>query len=126
MGARIDKYLWSIRLFKTRTIATDACRSGKVTIAGKTIKASREIQKGDLIQIRKDHINIQIEVLDPIEKRVGAKLVEIYRKDLTPPEEYQKLELMRQEFEYRDRGLGRPTKKDRRTISKIKRSFDDE
>jgi ribosome-associated heat shock protein Hsp15 len=125
MTARIDKYLWAVRLYKTRTMATDACRSGKITIDGKAAKAAKDIQAGDVIQLRKDHLNLTIEVIEPIEKRVGAKLVELFMKDHTPASEYQKLELMKQEFEYRDRGLGRPTKKDRRIITKIKKSHEE-
>ena len=124
MAARIDKYLWSIRLYKTRTMATDACKAGKVSIDGVALKPSKMINSGDTIQIKKDHINRLIEVIEPIEKRVGAKLVENFMKDLTPEEEYQKLEMMKQDFEYRDRGLGRPTKKDRRIITRIKRGYD--
>lgn len=125
MSARIDKFLWAVRLFKTRTVATDACRSGKVTINGNAIKAAREIKENDIIQLKKDHINMTIRVILPIEKRVGAKLVNQFMEDLTPEEEYRKLELMKQNFEYRDRGLGRPTKKDRRIITRIKKGYED-
>jgi ribosome-associated heat shock protein Hsp15 len=125
MGARIDKYLWSVRLYKTRSMATDACKSGKVSIEGNAVKPAKTVDKGDQIQIKKDHINRLIEVIDPIEKRVGAKLVEQFMKDLTPEEEYRKLEMLKQDFEYRDRGMGRPTKKDRRIITRIKRGYED-
>ena len=125
MGTRIDKFLWSVRLFKTRTLASEACKSGKVTLAGHPAKASKEIHSGDIIELKKDHINMRIRVIKPIEKRVGAKLVEQSMEDLTPEKEYQKLELMKQNFEYRDRGLGRPTKRDRRIITKIKKGYED-
>lgn len=124
MSTRIDKFLWSVRLFKTRTLASEACKSGKVTLKGHTAKASKEIKIGDLIELKKDHINMKIKVIQPIEKRVGAKLVSNFMQDLTPEAEYQKLELIKQNFEYRDRGLGRPTKKDRRVITKIKKSYE--
>ncbi|MBN2747129.1 MAG: RNA-binding S4 domain-containing protein [Bacteroidales bacterium] len=126
IATRIDKYLWSVRLFKTRSQATDACRAGKVSIEGNPLKAAFDVKGGEIIQVKKDHLNLTIQVIEPIEKRVGAKLVELYMKDLTPDEEYRKLELMKQNFEYRDRGLGRPTKKDRRIISKIKRSYEED
>ncbi|OIO99563.1 MAG: hypothetical protein AUJ98_10740 [Bacteroidetes bacterium CG2_30_33_31] len=124
MIARIDKYLWSVRLFKTRSQATEACKSGKIIINGKAAKASKEVSIGNIIYVKKDSFNLSFEVIDPIQKRVGAKLIEQYIKDLTPESEYNKLELMKQNFEYRDRGLGRPTKKDRRIISKIKQNND--
>ena len=124
MIARIDKYLWSVRLFKTRSQATEACKSGKIIINGKAAKASKEVSIGNIIYVKKDSFNLSFEVIDPIQKRVGAKLIEQYIKDLTPESEYNKLELMKQNFEYRDRRLGRPTKKDRRIISKIKQNND--
>jgi len=125
MATRIDKFLWSVRLFKTRTLASEACKSGKVTLGGHAAKASKEIKNGDIIELKKDHINMKIRVINPIEKRVGAKLVMKFMEDLTPIEEYQKLELMKQNFEYRDRGLGRPTKRDRRIITKIKKGYEE-
>jgi len=125
MATRIDKFLWSVRLFKTRTLASEACKSGKVTLSGHAAKASKEIKSGDIIELKKDHINMKIRVINPIEKRVGAKLVMEFMEDLTPIEEYQKLELMKQNFEYRHRGLGRPTKRDRRIITKIKKGYEE-
>ncbi len=114
---RVDKYLWCVRYFKTRSIATNACKNGKVKIKGDTIKPSREVYPGDQIQIRKDQVNYIIEVLDIPESRLGAKLIEMYRKDITPKENLEKLELLKYSKEYyRKKGAGRPTKKDRRDL----------
>ncbi len=114
---RVDKYLWCIRFFKTRSIATTACRTGKVKIKGDNVKPSREVYPGDQIQIRKDQVDYIIEVLDVPESRLGAKLVDIYRKDITPKENLEKLELLKYSKDYyRKKGTGRPTKKDRREL----------
>ncbi|MCR9181652.1 MAG: RNA-binding S4 domain-containing protein [Flavobacteriaceae bacterium] len=114
---RVDKYLWCVRFFKTRSIATNACKTGKVKIKGDNIKPSREVYPGDQIQIRKDQVDYIIEVLDVPESRLGAKLVDIYRKDITPKENLEKLELLKYSKDhYRKRGTGRPTKKDRRDL----------
>jgi len=114
---RIDKYLWCIRTFKTRSIATNACKQGKVKIGGANIKPSREVYPSDIISVRKNQINHTIHILDLPPSRVGAKLVDLYRKDVTPKEELQKLDLVKYSKEYyRKKGIGRPTKKDRRDI----------
>lgn len=114
---RIDKYLWCIRVFKTRSIATTACKKGQVKIDLKSIKPSKEIFGSELITIRKNQINYQIKVLDLPESRVGAKLVDLYRKDVTPKEEFEKTALLKYSKDYyRKKGTGRPTKKDRRDI----------
>ena len=114
---RIDKYLWCIRVFKTRTIATTACKKGQVKMEAKSIKPSKEIFGGELIMVRKNQINYQIKVLDLPKSRVGAKLVDLYRKDITPKEEFEKNELLKYSKDYyRKKGAGRPTKKDRRDI----------
>ncbi|MFB1038838.1 MAG: RNA-binding S4 domain-containing protein [Polaribacter sp.] len=114
---RIDKYLWCIRVFKTRTIATTACKKGQVKIDAKGIKPSREIFGGELLLVRKNQINYQIKVLSLPESRVGAKLVDQYKKDVTPKEEFEKTELLKYAKDYyRKKGIGRPTKKDRRDI----------
>jgi ribosome-associated heat shock protein Hsp15 len=114
---RIDKYLWCIRTFKTRSIATTACKKGQVKIDNKSIKPSKEVFGDELILVRKNQINYQIKVLDLPENRVGAKLVDIYRKDMTPKEEFEKTELLKFSKDYyRKKGAGRPTKKDRRDI----------
>jgi len=114
---RIDKYLWCIRVFKTRTIATIACKKGQVKMDAKSIKPSKEIFGGELVVVRKNQINYQIKVLSLPESRVGAKLVDQYRKDVTPKEEFEKTELLKYAKDYyRKKGIGRPTKKDRRDI----------
>lgn len=114
---RIDKYLWCIRVFKTRNIATDACKKGQVKIDGKNMKPAKDVFGGEIIQVRKNQINHQFEVLDMPPSRVGAKLVDLYRKDKTPKEEFEKLDLLKYSKDYyRKKGTGRPTKKDRRDI----------
>ena len=114
---RIDKYLWCVRLFKTRSLATEACKKGQVKINGTNLKPSKDIFGSELILVRKNQINYQIKVLDIPPSRVGAKLVDIYRKDLTPKEEFEKTELLKYSKDYyRKKGVGRPTKKDRRDI----------
>ncbi len=114
---RIDKYLWCIRLFKTRSIATDACKKGHVKIDGTNLKPSKEVFGNEEIIIRKNQINYKIKVLDLPTNRVGAKLVDLYRKDLTPKEEFEKTALLKYSKDYyRKKGTGRPTKKDRRDI----------
>ena len=115
---RIDKYLWCIRYYKTRSMATEAIKKGHVTVNNQTAKASRNIFPSDKITIRKDQINYKITVLDLPQNRVGTKLVDLYRKDETPPEAFEHLELLKLSKEhYRAKGDGRPTKKDRRDIN---------
>jgi ribosome-associated heat shock protein Hsp15 len=114
---RIDKYLWCIRIFKTRTLATSACKKGQIKIENSNIKPSKEIFGNEIIQVRKNQINYKIEVLDIPESRVGAKIVDLYRKDITPKEEFEKTQLLKYSKDYyRKKGIGRPTKKDRRDI----------
>ncbi|MFL0090120.1 RNA-binding S4 domain-containing protein [Tenacibaculum maritimum] len=114
---RIDKYLWCIRLFKTRSLATEACKKGHIKIDGNNLKPSKEIFGKELLSIRKNQINYKIKVLDIPPNRVGAKLVDLYRKDLTPKEAFEKTDLLKYSKDYyRKKGLGRPTKKDRRDI----------
>ena len=114
---RIDKYLWCIRVFKTRSIATAACKKGQVKLESKNIKPSKEVFGNELIIVRKNQINYQIKVLDLPTSRVGAKIVDLYRKDITPKEEFEKTELLKYAKDYyRKKGTGRPTKKDRRDI----------
>ena len=118
---RIDKWLWAVRLFKTRTQAADACKGGKVKIAGQKAKASREIHEGEEIEVQLGAIRRKVRVKQLLKNRVGAKLVDNYLEDLTSPEEYEKLEMMKQlNYERRERGSGRPTKKERRIITKLK------
>ncbi|UCD61053.1 MAG: RNA-binding protein [Flavobacteriaceae bacterium] len=114
---RIDKYLWSTRYYKTRNMASEACKKGHVRINGKAVKPSREVYKLDEIVVRKNQINYEFDVLDIPPGRVSAKLVDIYRKDTTPKEAFQNTELLRlSKNHYREKGLGRPTKKERRDI----------
>ncbi len=119
---RIDKYLWAVRVFKTRTLATEACKKGKVTVQEVPAKPSRTVTTGDVIQVKKMPVVYSYRVVDPIEKRVGAKIVENYVADVTPPEELHKLEMQDDFFIRRDRGTGRPTKKERRLLDDIRDS----
>ncbi|MBT8326030.1 MAG: RNA-binding S4 domain-containing protein [Winogradskyella sp.] len=117
---RIDKFLWSVRYFKTRSIATTACKKGHVKIDNQVVKPSREVYIGDNISVRKDQINYQLRVNDIPESRVGAKLVDIYRTDTTPKEAFEAKELLKYSKDYyRKKGAGRPTKKDRRDIDEF-------
>jgi len=114
---RIDKYLWCIRYYKTRNVASTAVKKGQVKVNGSTVKPSREVFPMDKIVLRKNQIDYQLTVLDIPESRVGAKLVDIYRKDTTPKEAFEHNELLSfAKTHYRKKGLGRPTKKDRRDI----------
>ena len=114
---RIDKYLWSIRFFKTRTIATDYCKKGHVKMNDQICKPSKEVYLNDLFLIRKNQIIYHIKVLGIPESRVGAKLLNLYMKDLTPEDELKKNKLLKYSKDfYRKKGTGRPTKKDRRDI----------
>jgi ribosome-associated heat shock protein Hsp15 len=116
---RIDKYLWAVRLYKTRTLATEACKKGRVSMDDMPAKPSRTITAGDVIQVRKMPVVYSYRIKDPIEKRVGAKIVDQYVEDITPQEELQKLEMQDDFFIKRDRGAGRPTKKERRLLDDI-------
>ena len=121
MGVRVDKWIWAVRIFKSRSQATEACKSGKVSIDGLALKASRMIEIGDIVEVRKEQINRSLEVIELLDKRVGAKLVAKYMKDLTPDEEYNKIDLLKHKsFEFRNKGMGRPTKKERREINIFK------
>lgn len=114
---RIDKFLWCVRYFKTRSLATHACKQGKIKIEGSSVKPSREIFPTDKISVRKNQIDYQLEVLDIPPSRVGAKLVNLYVNDTTPKEAFEKLDLLKYSKDYyRKKGTGRPTKKDRRDI----------
>lgn len=114
---RVDKFLWCVRYFKTRSIATNACKKGHVKIDGSSVKPSKEVFPADKITVRKNQINYQIEVLDLPPSRVGAKLVNLYLVDTTPKEAFEKQELLKYSKDYyRKKGTGRPTKKDRRDI----------
>ena len=115
--ARIDKWMWATRIFKTRTIAAEACKKGRVSINGSQVKASRTIKVGDVIQVKKSPITYSFKVLQTIEKRIGAKLVQEYMENVTTPDQYEILEMNKiSGFVDRARGTGRPTKKDRREL----------
>ena len=117
---RIDKYLWAIRVFKTRTDATDACKGGKIRVNGLDIKPSRGVRVGDVIVARKGPVSYTYKVLKLVDKRQGAKLVPLYAENLTPQEELDKLRAPVETFFLkRDRGAGRPTKKDRRQMESL-------
>ena len=117
---RIDKFLWSVRIFKTRTVASEACKSGRVTMSGQFVKSSRDVKEGDIIEVKKNPIWRKYKVKKLLKNRVGAKLVDEHVEDLTPKEELEKLEMIRKSGVLsRPRGYGRPTKKDRRDIEKL-------
>lgn len=123
--ARLDKYLWSVRLFKTRSQASDACKKGRVSIHNLTVKPAKEIKVGDIIVIRDKGVLFRYKVLELLQKRVGAKLVEQYMENVTLPEELEKLKIMQlAQKEYRQKGEGRPTKRDRRILDNFKQSWD--
>lgn len=114
---RIDKYLWCTRYYKTRNMATEACKKGHVRINDIIAKPSKDVFGNEVIMLRKNQINYTFQVLDIPESRVGAKLVDLYRKDTTPKEEVSKTVLLKYAKDhYRKKGTGRPTKKDRRDI----------
>jgi len=115
--ARIDKWLWSARIFKTRTIAADACKNGRVAVNGVNVKPSRMVKVGDTISVRKPPVTYSFRILKTIEQRVGAKLLPEIYENVTPPDQYELLEMTRiSGFVDRARGTGRPTKKDRRAM----------
>ena len=117
---RIDKYLWAIRVFKTRSDATDACKGGKVRINGADIKPSKNVRTGDVISVRKGAVTYTYRVIAVIDKRQGAKLVPQYAENITPEEELAKLKAPVETFFLkRDRGSGRPTKKERRQMDSL-------
>lgn len=120
MEARIDKWLWAARIFKTRSMAAAACKKGQVSIKGSQIKPSRMIKEGDVIEVRKSPVTFSFKVKQAIEKRVGAKLVPEILENVTPPEQYELLEMSKiSGFVDRARGTGRPTKKDRRSLEEF-------
>ena len=117
MPVRIDKYLWEVRLFKTRTIATDACRKGKVFVSKKSVKPSFILNIGDNIDIKKGPILFSFKVLNFPTGRVGAKMVNLYIDDITPQEQKDLLNSINQNSGFREKGSGRPTKKERRDLT---------
>ena len=115
--ARIDKWMWAVRIFKTGTIAAEACKKGRISINGALAKAARTIKPGDVIQVRKPPVTYSFKVLQTIEKRVGAKLVPEMMENITTPDQYELLEMSKVSgFINRAKGTGRPTKKDRREL----------
>ncbi|NCA84081.1 MAG: RNA-binding S4 domain-containing protein [Clostridia bacterium] len=121
-GVRIDKWLWAVRVFKTRSMASEACRTGKVTIAGQPVKPSRDTKLGDEVAIKiSPQLTRTLRVKELLQNRVAARLVPEFADDLTPPEAYEHLKMISQlNYERRDRGAGRPTKKERRDIDRLK------
>lgn len=132
---RVDKWLWAMRIFKTRTIATEACKKGRVAIGGNVVKASRTVAPGDVVDVRKPPITYTFRVLALSENRLGAKLVPNYLENITPKSQYDILEMSRiSGFVDRQKGLGRPTKREGRELAQFKEdvffidweSFDDD
>ncbi|WP_179339416.1 RNA-binding S4 domain-containing protein [Winogradskyella ludwigii] len=124
---RIDKYLWCVRYYKTRSIATKACKKGQVKVNGAAVKPSREVFPTDKIELRKDQIIYQLTVNDLPPNRVGAKLVDLYRVDTTPKSAFEAKELLKYSKDYyRKKGTGRPTKKDRRDIDDFRDDDEEE
>ena len=125
-GVRIDKWLWAVRIYKTRSQSTTACRSGKVKINGTPVKPSHEVKTGEVITVNLSPLHKTLKVTGLIGNRVSAKLAVNYIEDLTPKEEYDKLKMNKEvNFEYRQRGIGRPTKRERREIEILKKYLGD-
>ena len=121
---RIDKWLWAVRIFKTRALASKACAGGKVKIDSTAVKATRNIKKNDIIQVRKGVVKYLYKVRKNAEKRMGAKLVPEFLEDITPKEELAKLKsAQKQPIQTREKGMGRPTKRERRMMDKLKQKF---
>lgn len=119
--ARIDKWLWAARIFKTRTLAAAACKKGQVSLGGNQLKPSRMVRVGDIIDVKKPPITYSFRILQAIEHRVGAKLIPEILENITSPEQYELLEMSKiSGFVDRARGTGRPTKKERRTLDDFK------
>ncbi|MDD2511689.1 MAG: RNA-binding S4 domain-containing protein [Proteiniphilum sp.] len=117
---RIDKWLWAVRIFKTRTIASEACKKGRVWIGEAAVKPSRNIRAGEVIQVKKPPVTYSFKVLALSEKRMGAKMVPQFMENVTPEEQYELLEMNRiSGFVDRQRGMGRPTKKERRDLDQF-------
>ena len=121
---RIDKWLWAVRIFNTRSLASKACAGGKVKIDGTAVKSSRNIKKNDIVQVRKGVVKYLYKVRQIAEKRMGAQLVPECLEDITPKEELTKLEsAQKQPIQTREKGQGRPTKRERRMMDKLKQKF---
>ena len=118
--ARIDKWLWAARIFKTRSIAADAIKNGRVTIQGVNVKPSRMVKVGEVVSVRKPPVTYSFKILQTIEQRVGAKLIPQIYENVTTPDQYELLEMNRiSGFVKRQRGTGRPTKKERRALDEF-------
>lgn len=118
---RIDKWLWTVRLYKTRSLATDACKAGKIKVDGQNIKPARELKVGEEIVVSQNPLLKKVKVLGFPPNRLSAKLVPEFMEDLTSPEEYERVKHLREtNMEFRPHGIGRPTKKHRRLIDKLK------
>lgn len=117
--SRIDKWLWAVRVYKTRSLAAEACKKGRILIGGMEVKPSREIRPGDVILVRKLPVVYTYKVLQLVENRLPAARVKEFAEDITSPEELQKLQIRETVFFKRDRGTGRPTKKERRLLDDI-------
>jgi ribosome-associated heat shock protein Hsp15 len=125
-ATRIDKWLWTVRVYKTRSIATEECKKGRVSIGGMEVKPSRELKIGDILEVRKSPVTYRYKVLQFPANRLSAKLVPEYMQDITPPENLQVLEMQKyMGWSERDRGAGRPTKKERRDIDRFRDDIDD-
>ena len=129
--ARIDKWLWAARIFKTRSIAADACKNGRVTLNGMNMKPSRTIKEGEVVSVKKPPVTYSFKVLKAIEQRVGAKLLPEIYENVTDPKQYELLQMSRiSGFVDRAHGTGRPTKKERRAldafVDPVMFGFDDE
>ena len=121
---RIDKWLWAVRIFKTRRLASEACSGGKIKIDSTAVKASRNIKINDIIQVRTGVVRYLYIVRKNVEKRLGAKLVSEFLEDITPKEELAKLQsAQKQTIQTREKGMGRPTKRERRMMDKLKQKF---
>jgi ribosome-associated heat shock protein Hsp15 len=123
---RIDKFLWAVRLFKTRSLAAEACTKGRIIIKDIHVKPSRVVIKNEIITVKKPPVNYLYKIIEPIENRVSAKLVENFISDITPEEEKLKLDFRQSGIiGFRDKGTGRPTKKERRVIDKWQNGISD-
>ena len=120
MAIRIDKWLWAVRVYKTRTDATEACRNGRVGVNGSPAKPSKEVKAGDIVTVRKNPVTYTIRVLELVQNRQPARNVPLYAENITPEEELNKLKMNAYtNFGQRDRGAGRPTKRDRREVDEL-------
>ena len=125
LNVRIDKWLWMVRLYKTRSIATEACNAGKVKLNGENVKPSRDVRVGEVYEVHIGSLHKTVEVVGAPKSRVGAPLVPDYCTDLTPKAEYDRMKTLKTQ-EFRPHGLGRPTKRDRRQLDFIKDNYYDE